>query len=40
MKKLIGVIAVLGLAVSISAGVNYTDTADERHPQPLVVDEV
>lgn len=41
MKKLFALIAVLGLAVSISAGVNYTETtADELHPRPLVVDEI
>ncbi|WP_279629297.1 hypothetical protein [Halobacillus trueperi] len=40
MKKLIGVIVALGIALSVSSSVNYIDTADERHPQPLVVDQI
>ncbi|WLR48782.1 hypothetical protein LC065_06260 [Halobacillus litoralis] len=40
MKKLFALIAVLGLAVSISAGVNNVETADELHPRPLVVDQI
>jgi hypothetical protein len=41
MKKLLGLIAVVGLAVSLSAGVNYSDTTmDETYPRPLVVDEI
>ncbi|WP_272482798.1 hypothetical protein [Halobacillus litoralis] len=41
MKKLLSLIAIVSLAVSISAGVSYTDSAmDETYPRPLVVDQI
>ncbi|GEN53386.1 hypothetical protein [Halobacillus faecis] len=41
MKKLLSLIALVGLAVSLSAGVTYTDSAmDETYPRPLVVDQI
>ncbi|SFK40887.1 hypothetical protein SAMN04487936_11358 [Halobacillus dabanensis] len=40
MKKLIGFVAILGIVFSLAANVSYTDTAEESHPRPLVVDEI
>ncbi|MGP4059319.1 hypothetical protein [Halobacillus sp. H74] len=41
MKKLIAIIATLGIVASLSAGVTFTDSAmDETHPRPLTVDQV
>ncbi|WP_264188233.1 hypothetical protein [Halobacillus litoralis] len=39
MKKLIGFIAILGVVLSLTADLSYTNTADEAHPRPLIVDQ-
>ncbi|SDP58728.1 hypothetical protein ACJA3J_20115 [Halobacillus sp. SY10] len=40
MKKLVGLLAILGVVLSLTADINYTNTADEAHPRPLVVDQI
>ena len=40
MKKLIGLVAILGITMALSANLPDTNVADEGHPRPLVVDEI